>query len=212
MIKISEAFDRSWNDIRAELPIVAGLTVVLFMAIAALAVIPFVGSFVNNPFMISYKHCLNRIRHKQQIDYSDFFWAFMDFNRFLQVVVLTIVISVLTIIFFILFFFPGIWFAVASSLYASIFVLDGGKDGIGSIKKSLALVKGHWWTVFLFCIFSMFLTVLGAMCFLIGVLVTTPIICLMFIHLTESLEKESPQIDSFASGSTGTASFQVRPE
>lgn len=206
MIKISEAFDKSWNDIKDNLPLVAGLSLVFFFAIGASSFVPFMGAFIGAPLAAGYKYCLIKIRNKQEIGYQDFFWCFLDFNRFLQMTVMTFITLFLTIVLCFCLLLPGIWYAVAVSLSTSYFVLDGGKDGIAAIKKSTAAIKGHWWYFFLACLFAGVLSLAGMICFVIGLLLTTPIISLMFLHFAEAqktLEPSAPQ----QNGQNSDASF-----
>jgi hypothetical protein len=68
----------------------------------------------------------------------------------------------------ILFVVPGIWFATQACLACVYACLENCKEG-ESIKRSSALVKGHFMTVFTYAVFKPFLVWLGMVAIYLGV-------------------------------------------
>lgn len=199
-LSYSSLFNKAWDGLKDQLPLVAGLTLVYFMGAIALGMIPFVGSFLSGPFTAGYMKCLLKIRNKEEIGYQDVFWGFLNLNRLAQLLVAGLLVGALTIAGFIFLILPGIWFAVASGLTTSYIVLTD-TDAVTAMKKSLAAVKGQWWNIFGLFIFIGFLMVAGALCFLLGLLVATPISSMMLLLAAETLSpKTQPVQPSLTAG------------
>ncbi|MFN7729779.1 MAG: hypothetical protein ACK5P7_11535 [Bdellovibrio sp.] len=201
MFTISDLFDKSWNAIKDQLALVAGLTLVYGVGLAAISMIPFAGSFLSAPFTAGYMVCLLKIRAKQDIDYNDVFWGFQNFNRFAQLLLAGFIVGILMILGFFFLVIPGIWFLVASSLTTAYLVLNDG-DAITSMKKSLAAVQGNWWHVCGLLIVLGLLAFAGALCFFVGLLIAMPVATLMTLGAAEAL---SAKADPATSGPGTTA-------
>ena len=191
MFSISNIFDRSWNGIKDQLALTAGLTLVYLVGITAISMLPIVGGFLSAPFTAGYMVCLLKIRKNEDIDYNDVFWGFQNFNRFAQLLLGGFLVGFLLILATIFFVIPGIWFLVASSLTTAYLVLNDS-DAVTALKKSLAAVKGRWWHVCLLMLALGLLTLIGMVCFLIGLLVTIPLVNLMILTAAEELEGSAP--------------------
>lgn len=173
-LRYSEILSSAWNSIRDELALVAGLTVVSFFGIWVFNLIPFLGYVVAAPLGLGYLKCLQQIRFKQVITYKDFFWAFLKLNRLLHVVLMNILVYLGTVIGFILFILPGIWFMVASVFSSAAFLLYA-EDSVGSIQRSMTIVKHRWWNIFGFGFVLLLINMAGAICFAVGLLVSIPV-------------------------------------
>lgn len=206
-LSINDTFNKSWDAIKNNLPLVAGLTLVYGVGIAAISMIPIVGNFLSTPFTAGYMYCLIKIRRGDSIDYPDVFWAFMDFNRLGQLLLAGVITGFLTVIGFILLVVPGVWFIVASSLTTAFLVLKD-TDALTAIRLSKDSVRGNWWKVLLLLIAMGLLVFAGMMCFLIGVLIALPVSSLMLVTAAETLsgsDNKDPQ-------SSSSSVFTVNPQ
>ncbi|MBX2995181.1 MAG: hypothetical protein KF681_10170 [Bdellovibrionaceae bacterium] len=188
MFSISAIFDKSWNGIKDQLALTAGLTLVYLVGITAIAMTPFIGSFLSAPFTAGYMICLLKIRRNEDIEYRDVFWGFQNFNRFAQLLLAGFLVGALTVVATIFFILPGIWFIIASSFTTAYMVLND-TDAVTALKKSLAAVKGRWWHIFVFMMALGLLALAGAICFFIGLLVTIPLVNMMTLTAAEELEE-----------------------
>ena len=184
-------FDKAWGWIRDQLPLVAGLTLVYGVALGVCSLLPIVGHFAAMAIGPGYLVCLLKIRDRQNMDFADFFWTFTDFNRLLHFYLMFVIQWILICVGFILLVIPGVYLAVALSLSSTYFVLRE-QDGIQSLKKAKALTEGHWW--FLAGLFLLIgvLNILGALFFLIGLLITLPLSVLVAVAALEALERKTP--------------------
>jgi len=183
-----EVLDSAWKSIRDDLPLAAALTAVFGFGVWVLNLVPFLGYLVIGPLSLGYIKCLQQIRLKQVIGYQDFLWAFLNFNRFLHAVLLSVLINFGMILGFILLLIPGIWFAVASC-FSNVSFLFRKEDSIDAIKRSMEIVKNRWWNVFGFGMVLLMINLAGALCLFIGLLISAPVSALATIIAFERLSK-----------------------
>jgi hypothetical protein len=192
-LSYGELFDKSWNAIKENLALSAGLTLVYIVAAACLSIVPILGHFLGGLLTPGYVFCLIKLREQKNIEFADFFWGFMDFNRLLQWVVLNAIKIVLIVIGMIFLVVPGIYLAIGLCLAEPYFVFRK-QDGVEAIKASMKLVGQHWWFMFGLIILVGLLNLVGALCFLVGILVTVPMSILIVYYALDAYEKNTPDL------------------
>lgn len=190
-------FDKSWAGVKNNLPLIAALSFVYVIALAALYRIPFLGHFITGMLSPGYLVCLMKLKDKKDITVQDFFWAFSDMNRFLQLVILNICVGFLIVAGFICLIIPGIYVSVAIGFSSTYFVIRN-QDAIEAIKASFRIVNGRWWQVLFLFIMIGFLNLAGVICLGIGVLLTIPMSVLIMVYALEEMDVVSPQTGSGA--------------
>jgi len=188
-LQYGEIFDKSWQDIRGQLPLVAGLSFLYFLAAAVTIHMPVLGMFVNSFIHAGYVICLLSIRNKNEMGFADFFWAFGDFNRCLQLLVLFLVYNFAIIFGFICLIIPGIYFGVTLSLATSYFITRK-QDAMESFKESSRLIKGHWWEMSVLLFLICMLNLAGALCLVVGLLISMPLSVFILLNTLDVLEKK----------------------
>ena len=201
-LRFSPLFDKSWAAVKNNLPLIAALSLVYGVATAVMYRIPFLGHFASGLMSPGYLICLMKLKDKQDISMQDFFWSFLDLNRFLQLVILNIVIGFLVIAGFICLIIPGIYVSVCLGFASTYFVIRN-PDAIESIKASFRLVKDRWWEVAGFLFMLALLNLAGAISLLIGLLVTIPMSALMLVFAIEELDVVTSPVSSPVSPSVG---------
>jgi len=203
--------DTSWNAMKSQLALLAGLTLVWFLGVGSLSFIPAVGWMLSGPFTAGYIKALLRIRAKETIDFKDIFWGFLEVNRFIHLVLVSFLTSALTIVGLICLIIPGIYLAVATILSTQILVLQG-TDSVESIKRSINIVKGRWWWFLGFFMLMAVLNLIGAAFFLIGIFITIPLTNYMLIVLVEAVSKEKGyRIEGDSAAKGGSVTETVMP-
>lgn len=112
-------------------------------------------------------------------------WAPAHFVSFLIASILVVAIVIVGLILLIV---PGIIFALRYSMTPFI-VIDRGLDAMSALKESARITYGHKWKLLGFLITLALVNILGAICLLIGLLVTIPLSQLAFVHVYRSLSK-----------------------
>lgn len=214
-LKLGQLFDRSWNSVKDQLALVAGLSLVAWMGMFAAGSLPLVGWIFNAVISAGYLACLLRVRQKQNFDFADFFWAFGNMNRFLNVILAGVIVLMAIVMGTVFLIIPGLFLWIMLSL-TNFILVNGDKDAVTSVKESWVLVSGNWWSVFGLMIFLGGLNILGAMCFFVGLLVTWPITYLILQEKMEDLIRIKGTGGLGAGPTTpkapvGASSFQVNP-
>lgn len=189
-LRYNDIFDKAWASMRENLGLIVGLTFVYLLAIAAVHSLSVIGTILVSFFHSGYVICLLRLRDKKNVEFQDFFWAFMDFHRLLQQALLHILLTIMIVGGFILLVVPGIYISVASSLSTIYFVLRQ-QDAIESIKNSVRLVSGRWWFMAGLWFLIGLLNLAGILCFLVGVVVSVPMTVFILVATFEALEKNT---------------------
>lgn len=203
-IAYSETINAAYNSIKEDLALVAGLTLVNFMGAAAFSRIPGLGIFVSFPLAAGYLRCLLKIRARESIGYGDFFWGFLNFNRFLHLVLAHVLVTLGTIIGTVLLIVPGLWWLIASIFTLQNMVVQE-VDSISAIKASLKMVEGRWWNICGFSIVLLLINLLGALCFFVGLFLTMPITVLAAVLAAEALLRDPQVASALASMKSATA-------
>lgn len=182
----SEVLQKSWDGIKGNLPFTAALSLVFSVAIFVVSYIPILGWILVAPLSVGYVKCLMSVRRGDVIDYKDFFWGFLNFNRYLNLVLLNVLLYAGTILGFLLLIIPGIWFSVMTSLATVIAVLKDDNDAIAALRGSMNIVKVDWWKYAGLLGVIFLVNLAGGMCFIIGLLISMPISVLALVTVVEA--------------------------
>lgn len=186
LLGVGQLFDRAWGSIKNNLALVLGLSLVGALAAVALNFIPVVGGFFSTIIVVGYLACLLRLRLGQAFGFADFFWSFTNMNRFLNTMLATFLAGFAILIGTIFLLLPGIWIYTALA-FSNIFLVRNDTDGITALRQSYDLVKGYWWYTFGIVLFISLLNILGALCFMVGLLVSMPLSMLILVEAADDL-------------------------
>lgn len=191
----TDILKKSWDSMKQQLALFAALSLVMGMGIWIASMIPVIGFIFVAPLTVGYFKCIDQLRRGNSIDFKDFFWGFMDLNRLLHAVIMNAIIGIGTFIGFLLLVVPGIWFLV-SICFANVLFVLWKQDGVAVIQKSIKLVEKRWWNIAGFLGVIFILNGLGSFCFLIGLLVTTPLSAIAIMVACEELLSEIKSADT----------------
>lgn len=82
---------------------------------------------------------------------------------------------------FLLLIVPGIIASIALS-FALYLVIDKGLGPVEAFKQSLALTKGHRWSLFFLALATLGLNILGLLALVVGLLISIPVSMLAMMH------------------------------
>lgn len=111
-----------------------------------------------------------------------------SWKTLLQYAIVAILTGILVIIGLVLLVVPGFIVYMMLSL-APFILLERGTSAIESLKESRRITRGHRMNIFLFVLMLVVLNILGALAFMVGLLVTIPISLLAFVHVYKHIEK-----------------------
>lgn len=207
----TELLQKSWNTIKGQMGLVAGLSLIYMMGTIGLGSFHLIGWALSSVLSVGYTACLYQLHRGETFDFEDFFWGIKNFTRFSHVILMNILVTVIAVVSFICLIIPFCYVSVPLMLTSTLMVMED-LDSIDSLKRSFELTKGHWWYLAGFSGVLLMLNIAGALCLLIGLFVTVPLSCLMLIAVIEKLAR-SAQRQNFdlRTGSTDSSSIPVNP-
>lgn len=203
----TELLNKSWDSLKNNLSLSAGLTLVYCMGLGAMNYIDYVGWAISILVAAGYMACLLKMREGKTFDFQDFLWAFQSFDRLIHVLLASVLRTVIICVGFILLIVPGIYWSVTTSL-ADVLVVKEKQDAVGAIKRSMALIKGHWGYMAGLLFVLMLLNIVGFLCVVIGILITIP---LSFHILFSVVEALAGNIPASTSGRSESSFIPVNP-
>ena len=141
----------------------------------AASMIPLAGYFLQTVIAgvvnMGYFYVARKIKHGEKPEFGDFF---KSFNVFGNIAGVALVVFILTIIGVFCLILPGIYLGVAW-LFAVPIIFFYPKIGLwDSMEASRRIITKNWWQFLLLGICVIFINIAGALCLLIGLLVTIP--------------------------------------
>ncbi len=125
------------------------------------------------------------IYDKRDVKYSEWFTPVGLFFKYFAV---TILATLAVLGGFLLFIIPG-FIAMAGLMFTTYLVIDKSMGPIEAIKKSWSMSKGHKWRLLLFIGTITLFNIVGALAFIVGLLITVPVSLLATIHVYRILLK-----------------------
>lgn len=202
--------EAGWDAIKKQFGPVVALTAVYFMGLAGLSQIPFVGWFLSCLISAGYTACLIKVREGKTFDFPDFFWAFSSFSRVLNLFLLNLLMPLILAVGLLLFLIPGIYASVPLT-FASTWLVRQDSDAIEALRGSFHITKGNWWWLGGLCGLLLILNMIGALCLVIGLLVSIPLSTMMLILVIEDLTGPSDRGIPFQGETAGPSVIPVNP-
>lgn len=128
------------------------------------------------------KICL-KFYDQEKSKFSD---LFSQYPLFFKMLFGSIFYTLIVIFGFILLLIPGIIFAVKFYLF-EYFIVDKGLGPIEALKKSWRIAKGSGWNLFAFLLLISAINLLGALAFMVGLLLTLPTTALATVFVYRKL-------------------------
>lgn len=146
-----------------------------------------IGRFVIQAlFMLGTYNIMLKIVEKKKAKIRDLF----SVSYLLPQYIIAIIIKVLVILVgFLLFIIPGVFWSVRFQ-FSSYIIIDEKVSPFEAIRRSSQITKGNWWKLFFFNIVLVLINIAGAICFLIGLIVTIPTTMLASAYVYRKLSRK----------------------
>jgi uncharacterized membrane protein len=187
-IDIGGALSRGWALVMANLPVLAGATVLAWAIGIGLGFLPIIG-WAAGVLLGSVLHAgvlymfIRRIRG-EEVQIGD---MFAGFNVALVPLILAgLLCGALTAVGTVLCILPGIYLAV-SYLFVLPLVIDKKLDFWPAMEVSRQVVTKHWWSMFLFAIVLVLIVCLGALACGLGLIIAMPVVFAAAMYVYEDL-------------------------
>jgi uncharacterized membrane protein len=157
---------QGWDLVKAEL---GGFVLITVLSLLLNSVIPLI---LHGPLMAgTYIYCVMRLT-RGRAEVGD---LFKGFNYFIPAFVGGLLISIFTFLASLLLIIPGLIVAAMYS-FTYLFIIDKKMDFWPAMQASHAIVKNDYLGFTLFIVLLGLIQILGALCCLVGLLVTIPLI------------------------------------
>jgi len=144
---------------------------IIYSIISAIALSnPISGLLLGGPMVAGYYIVAQRIRQNRDIEISDFF---KSFDRFVPLLILNLLISLLVFLGLILLVLPGIYLAI-SYLFAHFFVWYYDVEPSEALRMSRRTVSGNFGQILLLSLILGGINLLGLLAFGVGILLSLP--------------------------------------
>ena len=131
---------------------------------------PIGGLLLGGPFIAGYYIVSNLVNRDRTVELPDFF---KSFDKFVPLLILNLLISLVVFLGLLLLIIPGIYFAV-SYLFAHFFVWFYDVDPSEATRLSRKTDSGNCGQILLLCLVLGGINLLGALAFGVGILLTLP--------------------------------------
>lgn len=187
-IDISSAISRGWALVMANLPVLAGATVLTWAIGVGLGFLPIIGWAVG-VLLGSVLHAgvlymfIRRIRG-EPVELGDMFAGFNV--ALLPLILAGLLVSALIAVGFVLCILPGIYLAVGY-IFVLPLVIDKKLDFWPAMEVSRQVVHKQWWLMFLFAIVMILIVCLGALACGLGLIIAMPVVYAASMYVYEDL-------------------------
>lgn len=191
-IDIEKAFRDGWEMFKAKPLHTMGYgAFVLFLQVAFalyLSDIAFVFSvFLSGPLYSGFFLVANKISRNERILYADFF---SGFQYYIPVVLVWLVGQVLAGFGILFLIVPGIYLMVGY-MFAVLMAIFGGFDFWNALEYSRKVIHVRWWKFFYTMLLLLVMNLIGALLFMVGLMVTLPLTFYIIYCLFEEVTQEA---------------------
>lgn len=190
-ISISALIETTWKQFKPQWLLAAGITLIFGAATVFLIRLTSFAPLITTPLGFGWIYCLNELRKGHKITVRDLGWAFMDLERYLHALLLSLLYSLGITFGLVCLVLPGVWFFVSAGFCYNYFVTTE-PNSLRAIKRSIASVKGHWWKMALVCLTCWAIILFGVLCFGIGLLIAAPFVTMVYFNAAEALAEITP--------------------
>ncbi len=179
---INRYFNEGWELFKRAPGVFIGFTVVYLATIAVVGYInenlsSIVNLFVTPIAAAGYYTAASIVDRKGHIEFNDFFHS-MD--RYWQLFLLNLVVTILSVIGLVLLIIPGIWFMVAV-MFGYPLVALGRLGFIDSIEVSIRVINKKWFHFLLLGLLIALVLVVGVLACGVGILAAIPLAyCILY--------------------------------
>ncbi len=173
--KLEKYISDGFELFKKEYGLFIGFTIIAGLISGISSLIPIAGSLVQAVITavinLGYFYVARKIKLGEKPEFGDFF---KPFNAFGNIVGVALVVFLLTVVGILCLIIPGIYLAVAWSFAVPIVYFFSGIGLWDSMEASRRVITKNWWWFLLLGICIVLINLVGAICLLVGLLITIP--------------------------------------
>ncbi|MBI4658973.1 MAG: DUF4339 domain-containing protein [Verrucomicrobia bacterium] len=188
-LDIGACITRSWDLLRDHFWLLVGASALILVVNVALEFIPAIGQVAGAALSLVLWAGLDwvflKLARGQPADMADAFAGFQI--NFVQLMLASIVTTVLILVGIFLCVLPGIYLMVAWLGFGPLLIIDKQLEFWPALELSRKVVHRNWWTIFALFILTTVIAIAGFMAVGIGIFVTLPLATGAVVYAYEDL-------------------------
>lgn len=189
MLDIGSCITRGWNLLSSHFILMVGASALVLLINVGLAFIPLVGQVASAVLGMVLWAGLDwltlKLARGQSANFADAFAGFQI--NFSQLILASIVTTVLITLGLLLCILPGIYLMVAWMLFTPLLIMDKSLDFWSGLELSRKLVTRNWWIIFALFILTVLMLIGGLVLLGIGIFVTLPLATATIVYAYEDI-------------------------
>lgn len=181
-----------WNTFKQRAWFLVALTFLYFLVTFIVADISVIRDIVSMLMSIAFTAVTLKLVDGHSSRYSDLLAPFKTYKVTLHYFLASILYMLIVLVGLILLILPGVYLLVRLQFFAYLLVEHENMGVIESLKKSMEMTKGKFWSLFGFGIVFVLVNLLGLIALGIGLFVTIPVTCIAYAMMYRKLSTEAP--------------------
>lgn len=186
-----EVFMFGWAKTKQHAWFVFLTFIIAFIITSAVKFVPVLDAVVSMMVGLSLVSISILIARGHDFSFSDLYRPLLSASRVIKFFVLTLIYAIAVTIGTILLVIPGIYIAVRFKFFPYVVLENEHATITDLIKMSYKLTHNHFWVVLAFLIAVTILNILGAMLFVVGLVVTIPVSLFASAHMYNKLKEHA---------------------
>lgn len=189
LLDITLCISRSWDLLKENFGLLVGASAVILIVNIALQFVPIAGQILGVVLSLPLWAGLDWLFLKRvrglEADFGDAFAGFQI--GFIQLLLASIVTTVLITVGLFLCVLPGIYLIVAWVGFSPLLIMDKQLDFWPALELSRKVVTRNWWTIFALFILTLVILAVGALALGIGLFISLPLATGAIVYAYEDL-------------------------
>ncbi len=181
-----------WNTFKQHAWFLIALTFLYFLVTFIVADISVIRDIVSMLMSIAFTAVTLKLVDGHSSRYGDLLVPFKTYKVTLHYFLASILYMLIVLVGLILLILPGVYLLVRLQFFAYLLVEHENMGVIESLKKSMEMTKGKFWSLFGFGIVFVLVNLLGLIALGIGLFVTIPVTCIAYAMMYRKLSTEAP--------------------
>lgn len=184
---ITDIFVSAWESTKKNAWFLFIVTIAAGAIMGATSRIPVISQFVSFIISISVMTVSLVIVHGKTPNYDDLLKSFKNHKIMWHYFLASILCALIVLVGFIALILPGIYLAVRLQFYKLLIIENEDLSPVDALKKSMEMTDGHFWNLLGFTFAVIILNILGALFFMVGLLITIPVSMIASAYLYKKL-------------------------
>ena len=192
--KLEKYISNGFELFKKEYGLFIGFSILAGLISMVGGMIPFIGYFIQAiaaaVLNLGYFYVARKIKLGETPDFADFF---QPFNSLGNIAGVALIVFILTIIGILCLVIPGIYLGVAWGFAVPIAYFFPGIGLWDSMEASRRVITKNWWWFLLLGLCLVLINIVGALCLLVGLLITVPASHLIMYSVFDDIMKPDEQ-------------------